>query len=110
MPHKGLFKKAKRTVKRAGRTISRVQRRSDRFVAKNVRKATKSVGKGVSAAAKRVRKTRVSANVSKGPFTSAFKFAKKVIRLPGRAKSKSPTSKLRKFLGSKTRRRRPRRR
>lgn len=109
MPHKGLFKKVKKTVKKAGRTIGRAQRKSDRFVAKSVRKTTRSVGKGVSKAAKRVAKTRVTTNVSKGPFTSVSKFARKLFRGGRKTASRTPFRKLRKAISARTTRRRPRR-
>ena len=69
-----------RRAKRAGATVGKVQRRSDRFVAKNVRKATRGVTRGASKIGKRVGKVRVGTNVSKGPFTSVFKGAKKGLR------------------------------
>ena len=98
-------KKVKRTARRGVKTVGKVQRRSDRFVARNVRKATSSTTGGVSKAARRVAKTRITTNVSKGPFTSAFKLASKGVK---QVRKVRPFSKLTRALKNK-KRGRPRR-
>jgi hypothetical protein len=112
--HKKTIKKIKSAAKRGISAVGKAQRKSDRFVAKSVRKATRGVSKGASATAKRLGRARVTTNVSKGPFTSAFKFAKKIFRGGRKVGGKSPFKKFRKAIRAKAirvkaARRRPRR-